>query len=184
MTRAVGERDRRRAVPRLHERRVVLVERLELGGHRFVPGPGLGDHHQDRVRQRPAGHDEELEHVVERRRVAAALADDRQNLLQIVAEQRRREQPFARAHPVDVAAQRVDLAVVRDVAVRVRERPRRERVRAEALVHERERRLDVGIGQIGEHRDDLIGNQHPFVDQRLRREARDVEGARARRAAS
>ncbi len=32
--RAVGERDRRRAVPRLHQRRVVLVERLAIGVHR------------------------------------------------------------------------------------------------------------------------------------------------------
>ena len=31
--RAVGERDRRRAVPRLHQRRVVLVERLQLLRH-------------------------------------------------------------------------------------------------------------------------------------------------------
>ena len=52
------------------------------------------------------------------------------------------EQRLARLHPVDVAAQRVDLAVVRDVAVRVGERPGREGVRAEPLVHQRERRLD------------------------------------------
>ena len=39
----------------------------------------------------------------------------------------------------DVAAQRVDLAVVRDEAVRVRAVPGRERVRGEARVHERER---------------------------------------------
>mgnify|MGYP003694241517 CR=1 FL=1 len=97
-----------------------------------------------------------------RRRVAAALADDRQDLLQVVAEHVGLEQAFARAHPVDVAAQRVDLAVVRDVAIRMRQRPRRERVGAEALVHERERRLDVGIGQIGKRRLDLIGGQHPL----------------------
>ena len=35
----------------------------------------------------------------------------------------RLEQRLARLHPVDVAAQRVDLAVVRDVAVGMRERP-------------------------------------------------------------
>ena len=173
--RAVGEGDRRRAVPRLHQRRVVLVERLQLGPHALVARPRLGNHHQDGVRQRPPGHHQELEHVVERRRVAAALADDRQDLLQIVAEQVRAEQPLARAHPVDVAAQRVDLAVVRDVAVRVRQRPRRERVGAEALVDERQRRLDVGIEQIGERALDLIGDQHALVDQRLRRQARDVE---------
>ena len=47
--RPVGERDRRRAVPRLHQRRVVLVKRPELGAHALVPRPGLRDHHQDRV---------------------------------------------------------------------------------------------------------------------------------------
>ena len=95
--------------------------------------------------------------------------------MQVVAEHVGLEQAFARAHPVDVAAQRVDLAVVRDVAVRVRQRPGRERVGAEALVHERERRLDVGIGQIGKRRLDLVGRQHPLVDERARRQARDVE---------
>ena len=86
----------------------------------------------------------------------------------------RAQQPLAGAHPVDVAGQRVDLAVVRDVAVGVGQRPRRERVRAEALVHERERRLDVGIGQIGKHRLDLIGRQHALVDERVAGEADDV----------
>ena len=127
------------------------------------------------MRQRPPGHHEELEHVVERRRVAAAFANHRQDLLQVVAEEARLEQPFARAHPVDVARERVDLAVVRDVAVRVRERPRRERVRAEPLVHERQRRLHVGVRQIREHRLDLARREHALVDQRVRRQADDVE---------
>jgi hypothetical protein len=52
-----------------------------------VRTPRLGDHHQDRVRQRSSRHDEKLEHVVERRRVAPAFANDGQNLLEIVAEQ-------------------------------------------------------------------------------------------------
>ena len=39
---AVGERNRRRPVPRLHHRRVVLVEGLPLGRHRFVPAHGSG----------------------------------------------------------------------------------------------------------------------------------------------
>ena len=64
----------------------------------------------------------------------------------------------------------------------MRERPGRERVGAEALVHQRERRLDVRIGQIREHRRDLIRRQHALVDQRLRRQAGDVEDAAARRA--
>ena len=88
------------------------------------------------------------------------------------------EQRLARLHPVDVAAQRVDLAVVRDVAVGVRQRPRRERVGAEALVHQRQRRLERRIGEIGEHPVDLVGGQHALVDQRPRRQADDVEELR------
>ena len=172
---AVGERDRRRTVPGLHQRRVVFVECLQLRPHALVAGPWLGDHHQDGVRQRSPGHHQEFEHVVEGRRITAALADDRQDLVQIVAEPVRAQQSLARAHPVDVAPQRVDLPVVGDVAVGVRQRPRREGVGAEALVDQRQRRLDVGIEQIGERARDLIGNQHPLVDQRLRRQARDVE---------
>ena len=72
--RAVGEGDGRGAVPRLHEAAVVLVERLPLLAHALVARPGLGDHHEDGEGQGTAGHDEELEHVVEGRRVAAALA--------------------------------------------------------------------------------------------------------------
>ena len=171
----VGEGDRRRAIPRLHQRRVVLVEGLELGAHAFVAGPRLGDHHQDGMRERAPGHHEELENIVECRRVAAAFPDDRQDLLQVLAQHVRSEEPLAGAHPVDVAAQRVDFAVVRDVAVRVGQRPGRERVGAESLMHERERRLDIGIAQVRKHRLDLGGRQHALVDERVRRQAGDVE---------
>ena len=57
----------------------------------------------------------------------------------------------------------------------MRERPRRERVGAEALVHERERRLEVLVRQVGEHRADLPRREHAFVDERPARQARDVE---------
>ena len=49
--RAVGEGDRGRAVPRLHQAGVIFVKRLLLLAHRRVAGPRLGDHHHDRVRQ-------------------------------------------------------------------------------------------------------------------------------------
>ena len=87
----------------------------------------------------------------------------------------RLEQRLARLHPVDVAAQRVDLAVVGDEAVRMGQRPGRERVGAEPLVHERQRRLERRIGQVREHPLDLAGGQHALVDQRARRQADHVE---------
>ena len=75
--RAVGEGHGGRAVPGLDEGGVVLVEGLLLVAHRLVARPGLGDHHHHRVRERPAGQVEELEAVVEHRRVGAVRVDDR-----------------------------------------------------------------------------------------------------------
>ena len=114
-----------------------LVEGFALRAHRLVPAPGLRDHHQDRVGQRTAGHHEELEHVVEGRRIAPAFTDHRENLGQIVAEQVRLTQRLAGVHPVDIAPQGVDLAVVGDVAIRMRQRPGRKRVGAEPLMDQR-----------------------------------------------
>ena len=89
-----------------------------------------------------------------------------------------RQEGFASPHPVDVAAERVDLTVVRDEAIRVRERPGRKRVRAEPLVHERERGLQGDVGQIRKHRLDLRCGQHPLVDERAAGQAGHVEAAR------
>ncbi len=146
----VREGDRRRPVPRLDQALVVGVEALQLVG-KVVPALiGLRDHHHHRVRQRTAGEHEQLEHVVEDRRVGAPGPDDRENLREVVPEEIRGELRLARLHPVDVASQRVDLAVVGDQPVRVRELPARERVGREAGVDERERHLDPLVAQIGE----------------------------------
>ena len=72
--RAVGEGDAGRAVPGLHEGGVELVERPPGGVHRLVVLPGLRDHHQHRVRQRPAAEVEQLEHLVEGGGVGRARA--------------------------------------------------------------------------------------------------------------
>ena len=86
---AVGERHRRRAVPRLHQRRVVFVERAAILVHQRIAGPRLGNHQHHRVRERIAAHHEQLERVVERRRVGLAVVDQRPELVQVVAEHRR-----------------------------------------------------------------------------------------------
>ena len=159
---AVGERDRRGAVPGLHQERVVLVVGAPIGIHLGVVLPRLGDHHQDGFGQLAAGQHQELERVVELRRVADARSrQDRIELLQIVAEQRRAQRALARVHPVAVAAQRVDLAVVREVAEGMGEIPGRERVGAVARVHERERRLQRRVGEIADRsRSICVRDQH------------------------
>ncbi len=81
---AVGKRQRRRAVPRLHQRRVILVEGAPPLVHQRIVVPRLGNHHHHRVRQRVAAGQEQLERVVERRRVRSAVADQGPQLLQII----------------------------------------------------------------------------------------------------
>ena len=80
---SVGERDRRGAVPRLHERRVVPVERAVRGRHRGVVLPRLRDHHQHRVVQRTPREMEQFERLVEAGGVARAGRADREDALEI-----------------------------------------------------------------------------------------------------
>ncbi len=169
---AVGERDGRRAVPRLHHRRVVLVERAARVVHRRVLLPRLGDHHHHGVRERVAAHHQQFERVVEAGGVGLAVVDQREELVQVVTQHRRRHHALARADPVEVALDRVDLAVVRDQAVRVRQFPRREGVGREALVHQRDRRHDARIGEVRVIAADLVGEQQALVDHRARRDRR------------
>ena len=172
---AVGEADRGRPVPRLGQAAVERIEALERLREVVAAVVGLRDHHHHRVRQRPPREQEQLEHVVEVRGVGAARAYDRQHLAKIVAEELRGELRLAGAHPVDVAAHGVDLAVVGDQAVRVGELPARERVGREAGVDQHERALQPLVAQVGVAARQLRRHQHPLVDDRPRREAREHE---------
>ena len=163
---AVGEGDRGRAVPRLHQRGVVFVERAPLLVHQRIARPGFGDHHHHGVGERVAALHQEFERVVEAGGVGLAFVGDRPQLADVRAEQRRGHRGLPRRHPVDVAAQRVDFAVVRDVAVRMRQRPGRESVGREALVHQRDRALEIRIVQIGIIGAELVGEEHALVDHR------------------
>ena len=83
----VGKRDRGRAVPRLDQARVVVVEALELGRDAVAVLVGARDHHHRRVRQGVARQAEELEDVVEGERVGRARRDERQAAREVVAEE-------------------------------------------------------------------------------------------------
>ena len=170
----VGERDGGGPVPGLHQARVVLVERALAVVHALVVRPGLRDHHHHRVRQRAARQHQELERVVEHPRVAAVRVDDRPDVRDVGAEGVGLEARLAGVHPVGVAAHGVDLAVVREVAVRVRAVPARKGVGAEPRMDERERRLDRRVLQVQEILVELPGEQHALEDDGAAREADDV----------
>ena len=183
--RAVGEADRGGAVPRLHDRGVEPVEGPAGRVHLVVVLPRLRDHHQHRVRQRPAGQVQQLEHLVEGRRVAEVARGHREDPVEAelggrtgrAVEQLGGELRLAGPHPVAVALDRVDLAVVRDEAERVGQRPARERVGREPAVHQRDRRLVALVAQVGEEQRQLVGGQHALVGDRPRRQRGEVERA-------
>src|SRR5438045_9712516 len=87
---------------------------------------------------------------------------------------RRRHETFAHAHPAQIAAQRVDLAVVAEESIWVSEPPGREGVGRKAGVDQRDRAREIGIAKVGVESGELIGAEHPLVDHRPRGEARHV----------
>ncbi|CAB4827496.1 unannotated protein [freshwater metagenome] len=173
--RSVGERNARRAVPRLDHRRVEPVERPLGGLHRGVVLPRLGDEHEHGVRQRPPAEVQQLDGLVEPCGVRASGRAYREGALE-VRDVRCGEHGLAGAHPVLVALHRVDLAVVGDKPIRVRQGPRRKRVRGEATVHQRQCRVHSLVGEVGVELAELRRGEHALVHERPRRQGREVGG--------
>ena len=173
---AVSECDGGGTVPRLHQRGVVLVEGALVLVHVRIAGPGFGNEHGHDVGQGTAGLEEEFDGVVERAGVAAAGTDDRIEVADLVAEERALEDRLARVHPTDVAADGVDLAVVRDVAIGMGELPAGKRVGGEALVNEGERAGDERIGQLEIELLNLRGQHEALVDDGAAGKGGNVEG--------
>ncbi len=152
---AVGEGHTGGAVPRLHERRVELVEGPALGVHLLVVLPGLRDHHEDGVGQRATAQVQQLQGLVEGRRVGRPGRADGEQPLEVAGDQVGDELALARPHPVPVALDGVDLAVVGDQPVGVGQRPAREGVGGEPGVHQRQLGLEPAVRQVGEERLEL-----------------------------
>ncbi len=78
-------------------------------------------------------------------------------------------------HPVDVAAQGIDLAVMRDHAERMSQIPGRKGVGGEALVHEGEGAHHAWIPQVAEVFAHLVGQQHSLVNDGARGQRRNIK---------
>ncbi|MNZ65859.1 hypothetical protein D3C78_840600 [compost metagenome] len=66
---AIGKAERRRPVPRLHQRAVIFIERLALIAHALMVRPRLRHHHQRGMRHRAAGQEQKLQRIIEHRRI-------------------------------------------------------------------------------------------------------------------
>ena len=124
--------------------------------------------------ERIAAHGEEFERVVETRGVGLSFVGNRPQLFDVIAKVRRGHRSLPGRHPVVIAAQRVDLAVMRDHAVRVRQRPGRERVGREPLMHQCKRALEVRIVQVRIIGAELVGKEHALVDHSAARDRHRV----------
>ncbi|GBD17928.1 hypothetical protein HRbin27_00416 [bacterium HR27] len=123
------------------------------------------------------GEFEQLQNLVQAHRVGPIRIDEREQLGQPVAPERRREFRLTGAHPVPVALERIDLAVVRDAPERLGQLPGRKSVRAVALVEERESTLHQRILEIGVERCQIAGDEQALVDDRSAGERRHEEVA-------
>ena len=111
--------------------------------------------------------DEELKHVIKAGRVTLARRNERKKLLQIIADDFALQVRLAGAEAIQVTAQRVDFAVVRKVAERVRKLPGRESVGRVALVNKGERAFKVEVVQILVEALDLACEKEALVDNAM-----------------
>jgi len=172
---AVGEHDGGGAVPRLKDSGVVAVEGAGLGREGLVLFPGRRHHHHASVQGIAAAEGEELEGVVEGGGVGAGGLDEGLEVVEAVAPDAVRVGVFAGAHQVAVAADGVDLAVVRHHPERMGQVPGREGVGRVALVEEREGGGEERALQIEVELLDLRGGEQALVDDGAAAEGANVE---------
>src|ERR1044071_1503742 len=154
---------------------MIFVERLLFGTHALMLGPRLGDHHHYSVWQGPAGKHEQFESIVEHGRIAAVSSDDRQNLFYVISEKVGLEHGLACMHPVDIAAQGIDFAVVSKITVGMCAIPAWKSICTEARMNQGQRSLHGGMRKVRKIGMKLGCEQHAFIHNSLIRETGNVE---------
>ena len=97
------------------------------------------------------------------------------DVLNGISEDLGRHARLVRRRPVDIAGQRVDLAVVAQHAERLCQAPRGEGVGGVALVIDGEVRFEARVDQVRVEGAQLLGQEHPLVDDGAARQRTDVE---------
>jgi hypothetical protein len=154
---------------------VKFVEGAPLLVHERVLVPGFRDHHHHRVLDRPAAHGQQLESVVELRGVRARLVEDGHQLRDVVTEMRTAELGLASAHPVDVPAERIDLAVVCRHPEGLGEVPAGQDVGGETRMDQRQRRCHPLVDEVWIKTRELRRGEHSLVNDGAARKACPME---------
>jgi hypothetical protein len=175
---AVGEHERRGTIPRLDACGIRVLPRLEAIDWLRPQAGRLGDERGQRRRDRPARCDEQLECLVERCGIGAARIEHRQPGADLGAQPAPERAAQTRRTPLHrgaIAAHSVDLAVVGDEPERLREPPRRMRVRRVALVEDGQGDGEARVGEIAVERAELAADEQALVDDGPARERRRVQ---------
>ena len=164
---AVGEEDGCGAVPGLHHGGVVAVQVLLLPVHGGILLPGLGYGHHHRQGQGDAVHHQKFQGVVQHGGVGARGGNHRQNLAHVLFRQAGGLHGFLPGqHPVRVAPDGVDFAVVEDQPVGVGPFPAGGGIGGEPGVHHGNGAFRPLIPQIRVEGPQLVHQEHALVNHR------------------
>ena len=172
---AVSKGHRRRTVPRLNQRVVIFKEGLKVAVQMRIFAPRLRNHHHHRMRQTAAGHNQKLQHIIKHTGIRTGFIDNRHDFLNIIPPQAVAAHCLTRTHPVDVAAQRIDFAVMHQITVGMRTLPAGEGVRAKARMDKRHRRFNRAVLHISVEGTQLLSRQHALINNSPRRQAGNIK---------
>ena len=178
---AIGGAERCGPVPGLHHRIAIEEEVVMRRRHGGIIAERF--RHQHRLGHRritPAAH-QQFEHVVEAGGVGIAGLNDRLHIGHISVERWVGEPGLMALHPVHIAMQRVDLAIMRDHPEGLRQAPGREGVGRIALVINRKARDEARIRQVRIELRQILGQEHPLVDERAAGERAEIQLRNLRR---
>ena len=170
----VGEHHAGRAVPRFHVHGVVFVEAAQLDVHGLDVLPGRRNDHAQAAEQVHAAGNQQFEHVIHARGVGTGAVDQRGDAFQ-VGQQFVGELVAPRHRPVAVAGDGIDLAVMRQKAERLGQRPARQGVGGEALVEHADGGFQTRIAEVRIEAGEIRRHHQALVDDVLGRQAADVE---------
>ena len=172
----VAEHQQRRPIPGLLQTGVVLIEGLngrallQLG----LVAEGLGHQGEQAVGDRPATAHHQLEGGIEVGGITEGGIDERPQIGGSISPDRL-EVGFSGTGPVDVAQQRVDLAVVAQQPHRLGQGPAGQGVGAEAPVVDGEVDREALIAQVGVIAIQHLGAHHALVDDGAGTDRGEVE---------
>ena len=116
---SVGKGHGGRSVPGFDQRIMVFKKSFQIRIDMRIFAPWFGNHHHYSMRQAASRHDKKFQTVIEHSRIRAGFVDDRHDIFDLAAPEAVAAHRLAGAHPVDVAAQGIDLAVMHQITVRM-----------------------------------------------------------------